>query len=65
MRDFRFALGQFSDVDVVENGEAGHFRGGIGGDCFRDRERRETKEREEAHGFLDGGEAQCFTSFSI
>src|SRR5436309_14873034 len=63
VRDFRFALVELGDVDVVEDGEAGHFRGWIGGDCFRDGEPHEKKEREEAHDFLDVGKAPCFTRF--
>jgi hypothetical protein len=31
VRDFRFALRELGDVDVVENREAGHIRGWISG----------------------------------
>ena len=63
--DFRVALGKIGDVNVVEDGKAGHVRGGISssGGSIRNRDGGETNKREKSHEFLDGKERHCFIGF--
>src|SRR5215212_11654919 len=65
VRDFRFALGQVGDIDVVKDGKAGQLRGGIGGDDVRGGDEDERKKREKAHGFLTAVKRKSFTSFHL
>src|SRR4051812_5602941 len=65
VRDLWFAFGELGDIDVVEDRKARQIRGGIGGNCVRNRKDDDKKKREKAHGFLDGDEAESFTSFHL